>query len=93
MLLRGITGFSSSPDEQLPTLDKRSFSKTCYHFAQENRCKVLSINISVLEKNFYYAEFEKISFPLLSFTKYIPSLCSFCRKACVRLHYLYRPAD
>lgn len=57
MLPKGITGFSM-PKESLECFDPKIFRQLCYSLSRENQGMILSLDTSLIDKNFYVAQIQ-----------------------------------
>ena len=58
MLPNGITGFRNLKDPYIPEQEKRVFQRFCYSIATRYHCEVLSFDLDLASKNFYFAEIK-----------------------------------
>ena len=58
MLPNGIAGFRDLKDPYIPEQEKRVFQRFCYSIAIRYHCEVLSFDLDLASKNFYFAEIK-----------------------------------
>ncbi len=58
---KGISGFSL-PQESLGRFDPKIFRQLCYSLARENQGTILSLDTSLVDKNFYVAQIQTYHF-------------------------------